>query len=168
MTRRNVDIVNGKSAPASDGRVVFELVHGVMHLFRAEQYRAYRDGPFELTHMEGRLLGFLARNDGAKLTELVAYMERDKGQLAKLVKNLREQDLIAGEDDPKDRRSVKLTLTTKGREIHESLRRQVDKLLEVAVKGMSATEKRQLAALLQRMRDNLGPDVETPAPAGSA
>ncbi len=167
MARHKVDIVNQKSATA-DGRAVFELVHAVMHLFRAEQYRAYRDGPFELTHMEGRLLGFLSRNDGAKLTGLVAYMERDKGQLAKLVKNLREQGLVAGQDDEQDRRSVKLTLTAKGREIHESLRRESGKLVDLAVRGLSTAEKRQLVALLQRMRDNLGPETDTPKPAASA
>jgi DNA-binding MarR family transcriptional regulator len=167
MSRQEVDIVN-KKPEATDARSVFELVHAVMHLFRAEQYRAYRDGPYELTHMEGRLLGFLARNDGAKLAELVTYMERDKGQLAKLVKNLREQGLIAGQDDEKDRRSVRLTLTAKGREIHTSLRRQVNKLAEQSVQGMNASEKRRLVELLQRMRENLGPDTETPRPAASA
>lgn len=118
--------------------------------------------------MEGRLLGFLSRNDGAKLTGLVAYMERDKGQLAKLVKNLREQGLVAGQDDEQDRRSVKLTLTAKGREIHESLRRESGKLVDLAVRGLSTAEKRQLVALLQRMRDNLGPETDTPKPAASA
>ncbi|EIQ00474.1 transcriptional regulator [Opitutaceae bacterium TAV1] len=166
MSRRSVDFVNKKSA--NDGLEVFESIHAIMHLFRAEQYRAFRDGLFDLTHMEGRLLGFLARNDGATLTDLVAYMERDKSQLARLVKSLKEHGLLTGKDDEKDRRSVRLQLTAEGHAVHESLRRRVDQLIGLAVKRLNAAERRQLIALLHRVRTNLGSDSDTPRPAASA
>jgi len=159
MNRKVVDSVNEKSP--NESREVFESIHAIMHLFRAEQYRAFRDGPFELTHMEGRLLGFLARNNGGTLRDLVGFMERDKGQLARLVKNLKEHGLIAGQDDEKDRRSVRLELTAKGRSIHTSLRRQVDRLSDLAIQGLTAAERRQLAILLQRIRANLTPSPDT-------
>jgi DNA-binding MarR family transcriptional regulator len=75
---------------------IFEAIHTIMHLFRSEQYRALRDGPYDLTHMEGKILAFLARNSGATLSELVAHSGRDKSQLARLIKGLREQGLLRG------------------------------------------------------------------------
>ena len=145
-----------KEKAVGEARAVFEAVHAIMHLFRAEQYRAFRDGPLELTHMEGRLLGFLARRGEATLTELAAHMERDKGQLARLIKNLKAAGLIEGAGDERDRRSVRLGLTARGHEVHDYLRRRVDRLAARALDGMNAGERASLAALLERMRGNLG------------
>jgi DNA-binding MarR family transcriptional regulator len=158
MNRTKVDIVNKKPEKKSDD--VFEAIHTIMHLFRSEQYRVLRDGPYELTHMEGKLLGFFSRHPGATLRDLVGHMRQDKGQLARLIKSLREQGLVEGKEDAEDRRSVRLQLTPEGRAIHQTLRHRVDVLSEQAVKGLSAAERKQLVALLQRIRTNLEPESE--------
>jgi DNA-binding MarR family transcriptional regulator len=149
---RKVDTVNEmKNAPEE----VVEAIHTIMHLFRSEQYRALRDGPYDLTHMEGKILAFLARNSGATLSELVAHSGRDKSQLARLIKSLREQGLLQGQNDKEDRRSVRLNLTSEGRAVHQSLRHQVERLSKVAVTGLGPEELRNLVALLQKVRSNL-------------
>jgi DNA-binding MarR family transcriptional regulator len=140
-----------KNAPEE----VFEAIHKIMHLFRSEQYRALRDGPYDLTHMEGKILAFLARNSGATLSELVAHSGRDKSQLARLIKSLREQGLLHGQNDKEDRRSVRLNLTSEGRAIHQSLQLQVGRLSKVAVTGLGDEELRNLVVLLQKVRSNL-------------
>lgn len=149
-----VDNVNKK--PGSGTAEVFDSVHRIMHLFRSEQYRVLRDGPYELTHMEGRLMGFFARRPGATLRDLVGHLKQDKGQLARLVKSLREQGLLSGKDDEGDRRSVRLELTPEGKKVHRMLRRQVGKLSDRAVQGLSRKERAELVALLRRVRGNLG------------
>jgi DNA-binding MarR family transcriptional regulator len=152
MESPTVDIVNQtKNAPDE----IFEAIHTIMHLFRSEQYQALRDGPYDLTHMEGKILAFLARNSGATLSELVARSGRDKSQLARLIKSLREQGLLQGQNDKDDRRNVRLTLTSEGRAIHQYLQHQVGRLSKVAVKGLGAQELRILVALLQKVRSNL-------------
>ena len=158
MGRKQVDKVNKKSAEGAE--LVFESIHRIMHLMRTEQYRVLRDGPHELTHLEGKVLGFFAHRPGATLRDLVEHAARDKGQLARLVRSLKDQGLLAGEGDAADRRSVRLSLTVAGRAIHESLGREVGRLSEQAIKGLSATERRQLIGLLQRIRANLAPGAE--------
>jgi DNA-binding MarR family transcriptional regulator len=153
MNRTEVDYVNQKTIQKSAD--VFESIHTIMHLFRVEQYRVLRDGPYELTQMEGKLLGFFAGNKGATLSDLVGHLRQDKGQLARLIKSLRGHGLLDGEDDAKDRRSVRLRLTTEGHAVHQTLRHQVELLSEVAVKDLSATERRQLVTLLHQVRVNL-------------
>lgn len=153
MNHTKVDIVNKKSLKESED--VFESIHTIMHLFRSEQYRVLRDGPHELTHMEGKLLGFFERNPGATLRDLTGHTRQDKGQLARLIKSLREYGLLEGRDDEGDRRSVRLHLTTEGLAIHQKLRQQVGRLSEIAIKGLSSSERTQLVTLLHQVRGNL-------------
>jgi DNA-binding MarR family transcriptional regulator len=152
MEAPKVDVVNQKKDAPDE---VFEAIHTIMHLFRMEQYRTQRDGPYHLTHMEGKILAFVARNSSATLSEIVAHSGRDKSQLARLIKSLRRQGLLQGQNDMEDRRSVRLTLTSEGRAIHQSLQNQVGRLSKVAVTGIGVQELRNLVALLQKIRSNL-------------
>jgi hypothetical protein len=52
-----MDVVNQKKDAPDE---VCEAIHTIMHLFRTEQYRTQRDGPYDLTHMEGKILAFVA------------------------------------------------------------------------------------------------------------
>lgn len=157
MTREPVDNVNKK--PEDPAQEIFEAIHSVMHLFRAEQYRAFRDGPHPLTHMEGKMLGFFARNPDATLSDLVAHSGRDKGQLARLIKTLKDQRLLEATENPADRRSTRLRLTAEGRAIHQTLRRQSARLAKLAVSGLDAEDCTRLVGLLQRVKTNLAADA---------
>ena len=102
MNRTKVANVNKKTAEVADD--VFESIHTVMHLFRSEQYRVLREGRYNLTHMEGKILGFFIRHPGATLRDLVVHLRRDKGQLARLIRSLKDQELLEGQTDAGDRR----------------------------------------------------------------
>lgn len=154
--RESVDKVNrqGRQDPADDE--VLELVHQVMHQFRSQLFQALRQGQHELTHMESKVLGFYARRPGATQSDLVQHTGRDKAQLARLIKGLRERGLLQGEADAADRRNVRLQLTAEGQSIQHALRHQARALETQAVQGLAEEEKRQLLALLRRVQDNLG------------
>ena len=150
MTRVNVP---RKADPLADD--VFASIHTIMHLFRAEQYRVLREGRYDLTHMEGKILGFFIRHPGATLRDLVAHMRQDKGQLARLIRSLKDHGLLEPQAGPRDRRRVPLQATREGRRIHQVLQRQVRKLSELAVKGLNPDERHQLATLLKKVQRNL-------------
>ena len=107
--RNKVDIVNRSAELADDD--VLELVHAVMHDYRSLQYRALRDGPHDITHMDSKVLAFFGRHPGATQSDLAQHSGRDKAQLARLIKGLREQGLLDGVADAADRRNLRLTLT---------------------------------------------------------
>ena len=153
MTRVLKAQVNKKGDPLADD--VFASIHTIMHLFRAEQYRVLREGRYDLTHMEGKILGFFYRYPGATLRDLVAHLKQDKGQLARLIRSLKDHELLAAQAGARDRRSVPLRPTGEGRRVHQILQRQVRRLSEVAIKGLNATERRQLAELLDKVQSNL-------------
>ncbi len=151
-----VDKVNHKAKPPGDE--VLELVHAVMHQFRAQQFQVLREGPHALTHMESKVLGFFARHPGATQTDLVQHSKRDKAQLARLIKGLRERGLLVGAADDTDRRNVRLSLTADGEAVQKALRRQAGQLQSQAIAGFSTAEREQLVALLVRVKHNLDGD----------
>lgn len=153
MMRKPVDIVNRKDMPADEA--VLELVHAVMHQFRSQQYRALEGGTHDITHMESKVMGFFARHAGATQSDLAQHSGRDKAQLARLIKGLRERGLLSGEADAADRRNMRLQLTEAGQAIQRALRTRGRKLEARAVAGLDAEQRRQLVELLQQVRRNL-------------
>jgi DNA-binding MarR family transcriptional regulator len=134
---------------------VFDAIHSIMHLFRARQLRGLRDQPHELTHMEYKALGFFARHPGATQGDLVAHSGRDKAQLARLLKGLRDKALLEAAPDHSDRRITRLTLSPQGRQLFDSLHDLGLQTSTVALAGMNADQLTELQALLRQIRANL-------------
>ena len=132
-----------------------ELIHAVMHRYRAQQYQVLREGPYDLTHMEGKVLGYLAAHPGATQSDLARDSGRDKAQLARLIKALRDQGLLLAQADAADRRNLHLLLTPQGQAVLAALQQQSDRLAAQAMDGLSAAERRQLAELLLRVKRNI-------------
>jgi DNA-binding MarR family transcriptional regulator len=161
IMRNSVDNVNhrvalkdtSKDEPSDDDAL--ELVHGVMHAYRSLQYRFLRDGPHDITHMDGKVLGYFQRHPGATQSDLAQHSGRDKAQLARLIKGLRDRGLLDAEVDAVDRRQVRLSLTGDGRAVQRALRKQALSVGAQAVAGLSADEYRLLCGLLRRVQGNL-------------
>lgn len=154
---KSVDKVN-HSGKASEEDIL-ELVHNVMHQYRWQQYQVLRDGPHDITHMESKVLGYFGRHVGATQSDLVLHSGRDKAQLARLIKGLRDRGLLSAESDENDRRNVRLSLTANGQSVQRALQQQAKRLSARAVAGMSAAERQQLLALMQRVSSNLDSPV---------
>ena len=135
---------------------VLELIHTVMHQYRARQYRFLRDGPSDITHMEGKVLGFFDRHPGGTQSDLAQHSGRDKAQLARLIKGLRDKGLLDAEADEADRRQVRLRLSDAGEQVQRELRRQARQVSAHALTGLSAAEQQLLMVLLKRVQAHLG------------
>ena len=143
------------AAAGSVADAVLELVHTVMHQFRSLQYHALRGGPVDITHMESKVMAFFAARPGATQSDLAQHSGRDKAQLARLVKGLRDRGLLIAEADAVDRRSVHLKLSAEGQAVQATLRRKARSLNGRAVEGLTAQQQRDLVALLGQVKANL-------------
>jgi DNA-binding MarR family transcriptional regulator len=130
-------------------------MHAIMHLYRSAQHRSLRDGPNDLAHMEVKALGFFARHPGATQSELVAHSGRDKAQVARQIRALRDRGLLDAEADEHDRRSSHLSLSSEGKAVHAALHSNDGRLKEQALLGFNEQEQAALVALLARVRANL-------------
>jgi DNA-binding MarR family transcriptional regulator len=153
IMRKTVDKVN--HAPRRPQDEVLDLVHTVMHQVRSQQYRVLRAGGHEITHMESKVLGYLARHPEATQRDMARSTGRDKAQLARLIKNLRERGLLTSRADPADRRNLRLSLTADGKSVLHTLQQQSARLASKAVAALGAAEVRQLVTLLRRVQQNL-------------
>ncbi|MDP1978532.1 MAG: MarR family transcriptional regulator [Undibacterium sp.] len=151
--RKTNDNVNHSLRNNEDG--VLDLIHTVMHQYRSMQYQALRDGPHDITHMEGKVLGFFGRHPGATQSDLAKHSGRDKAQLARLIKGLRDRGLLDAVADESDKRNVRLTLTSDGQSVLTVLRQQAKRLNTLALQEMDSHEQEQLLQLLQRVKVNL-------------
>ncbi|RYE93689.1 MAG: MarR family transcriptional regulator, partial [Oxalobacteraceae bacterium] len=82
-----------------------------MHLYRTQQHRSLRGAQHDLAHMEIKVLGFFARHPGGSPSDLVAHSGRDKAQVARQIRALRERGLLDVQADELDRRSSRLSLS---------------------------------------------------------
>ena len=153
IMRKEVDRVNQKDTVQYGDPL--ETMHAIVHLYRSRQLKGLRNGEHELAQMEVRALGYFARHPGATQSDLVAHSGRDKAQVARLIRALREGGLLEATADEQDRRSTRLALSSAGQEVFVGLHRQSGQLTEVALAGLSDDEKVQLVALLARVRANL-------------
>ena len=134
---------------------VFEAIHEIMHLFRAQQYHALRATAHALTHMENRALGYVARHPGASQRELVQRSGRDKAQVTRLVQGLRDKGMVEVRADEADRRGTRLYLTADGAAVHAEVRQHGLALAAQALSGLDDAERGQLEALLGRVQEQL-------------
>lgn len=146
IMQKEVDRVNQKRADDA-----LEVMHAIVHLYRSQQMR----GSHELAHMEIKVLRFFGRHPGATQSDLVAHSGRDKAQVARLIKGLRDAGMLDATADEADRRSTRLALSGAGQGVFAELHRQSGALGEVALKGFAPAEQAQLMALLARVRANL-------------
>jgi len=156
MMRESIDKVNhADESPAAGERDVLELIHSAMHRYRARQYRVLRDGPHDITHMDSRVLSYFDRHPGATQSDLAAHSGRDKAQLARLVKGLRERGLLDGVPDAVDRRNLRMTLTAQGKAVQRTLQQAARRLSAQAVAGLTDAQRAQLVEMLEQVNANL-------------
>jgi DNA-binding MarR family transcriptional regulator len=156
MMRKVNDNVNQLATKPQDE--VLDLVHAVMHRYRSQQYQVLRDGPHQITHMESKVLDYFGRHPGATQNDMSGHSGRDKAQLARLIKTLRDRELLVGTPSEIDRRSIHLTLTPDGESVLRLLQQQTKRLNAKAVAGLTKAQQRDFAEHLQRVKANLASD----------
>jgi DNA-binding MarR family transcriptional regulator len=137
--------------------LVFETAIG---LRRAATSRVEQDHGLPAQSFD--VLVRLARAPGQRLRmiDLAAEASLSPSGLTRSVDRLEAAGLVERESCREDRRGAFAVLTLQGRdqmaEVLRSHREQVERVLEAA---MTLDERRQLAALLERLRDSVSPET---------
>jgi DNA-binding MarR family transcriptional regulator len=107
------------------GRVL-EVVPQVMRAIRAEM-RTRRAA--DLSVSQFRALAFIARREGASLSDVAGHIGLALPSMSKMIDGLVARNLVRRETRPRDRRSVTLSLTQPGRALHQSARAAAQRFL---------------------------------------
>ena len=97
-------------------------------------------------------LRLIERHGPIVVTEMARRLEIDQSNASRQVRALEEQGLVARSVDPDDRRVARLGVTAAGRKVLARVRAVALNDYAVALEDWSATDRAQLAALLDRFR----------------
>src|SRR5438128_858587 len=137
-----VDFVN-----QIDDEQLFELLHEVVHSFKAVVQAAIADDESGLAGMEARALAFLTRHPGATAGDLVKRSGRDKGQVARLIATLAERGLVVRAEGA-DRRSHTLHVTPEGKAVQRRIERKRGRAAAGMFARLTPAERATFASLL--------------------
>ena len=96
------------------------------------------------------VLNVLAVRDGAIQQELGSAMGIDPSTMVALIDELESAGLAKRKPDPRDRRARQVSITAKGRRRLERARTMAFESEDEVLGGLTATERRDLLALLRR------------------
>lgn len=136
----------------------FENIHSLLHLYRSQLHNAMKLMHKDLSHMECKALAYFAHNGGASQTDLVAFMQRDKAQLNRIIKILKEQGLLSEVKDPKDKRRSCLYVTEEGQSVYQTLSATRQQICDNLIVGLTVEELDTLDVLMNKLKTNLEKD----------
>jgi DNA-binding MarR family transcriptional regulator len=82
-------------------------------------------------------------------------VQRDKGQLAKLINALKAKGYLIAKTDDIDKRQIRLELSKAGAEVQRQLRARTQQLADKACLGLSAKHRQDLMDSIEHMTKNL-------------
>ncbi|MBV8250579.1 MAG: MarR family transcriptional regulator [Comamonas sp.] len=133
---------------------VFEVLHDLLHLFRARLRRSMESIHPELTFNEVRILMHTGRHPGLTQKELVEHSHTDKAQMARTLAQLQDRGWLERSASASDKRVRCLRLSPQGQTLHARLRQLREALAAELLQECPPPLQAQLLALLEQARDS--------------
>lgn len=108
---------------------------------------------FDIGVIEWRILGFLAMKDRGSANEICQVLAIDKAAASRAVQQLEAKNLVAV--NPIDRRQNALSITAKGRKLHDKILPIALKRESILLSKLDAAEKDTLIKLLRKLRESI-------------
>ena len=136
---------------------VFELLHELLHLFRARLLQSIETAQPGLTFNEFRILMHTGRNPGITQKELVEHSHTDKAQMARTLAQLQDKGWLERSTSEADKRVRCLQLSAQGLQLYARLRTLREELAVELLKDcpqeMQAQLQTQLQVMLRLVKD---------------
>lgn len=130
---------------------LIEKMMCVMKSFHAHQGIPF--GEFKLSRPQVMVLFFVFRQkDGATGKDLAKFLNVTSGAVTQFIDVLVKKKLLQREEDSKDRRILRIRLTSMAQEKFASFKKSYYKSMGPAFKGLSEAEIEQLAILIQKIK----------------
>jgi len=129
-----------------------ELLEVVPIVMREIRVQMRSQGSLELTIPQFRVLNFVSRNRGCSLLEVADHLGLTSPSASTLVDALIERGLMTREEDPMDRRRVRLAVTSRGKAILEDATNATLEYLTGKLAGINAEEREVVARAMKILR----------------
>ena len=139
-------------APWTDRTLGF-LVTDIARLLRRSMDRRLQS--LGLTQAQWRAIVHLSRSEGMTQAALAESLEIQPITLTRLIDRMEHAGWVERRTHPLDRRAIQLYLTAQSQPILEEMAARASEVLREATHGLSPRVQRQLAATLERIKENL-------------
>ena len=127
---------------------VFEVLHDLMHLFRARLLQSLERIQPGLTFNEFRILMHTGRHPGITQKELVEHSHTDKAQMARMLTQLQDKGWLERSASEADKRVRCLQLSAQGQQLFAQLKNQREQIAAELLGDFPANQQKQLRELL--------------------
>ncbi|WP_456276009.1 MarR family winged helix-turn-helix transcriptional regulator [Bacillus sp. AK128] len=111
--------------------------------------------PYNLAPEQNLIMMLLWEKDGLTQNQLVESLDKDKTNIARMASNLEGKGFIKRMNCDHDRRSVRLYLTQKGKELGEDIIPIAEEFNEIVCNDISNEELLELERILSKINKNV-------------
>ena len=133
---------------------VFEVLHDLLHLFRARLLQSLEAVQPGLTFNEFRILMHTGRHPGITQKELVEHSHTDKAQMARTLAQLQDKGWLERSASEADKRVRCLQLSARGQQLFDQLRHRREQIATELLSDFPAAQQGLLHDLLLQARDS--------------
>jgi DNA-binding MarR family transcriptional regulator len=135
--------------PEESARELLEVVPLVTREIRSQMRSR---GSAELSVPQFRTLAFVNRNKGSSLSEVADHMGLTSPSASALVDGLIERGMMTREENPDDRRRVRLTITSRGQAILKTSTRGTLTYLAKKLSSVSSDDREAIVKTMEILR----------------
>ncbi|QXZ09278.1 MarR family transcriptional regulator [Comamonas sp. Y33R10-2] len=128
---------------------VFEVLHDLMHQFRARLLESLERIQPGLTFNEFRILMHAGRHPGITQKELVEHSHTDKAQMARTLAQLQDKGWLDRSASQADKRVRCLQLSAQGQQLFTQLKNRREQIATELLRDFPADQQTQLRELLK-------------------
>ena len=133
---------------------VFELLHDLLHLFRARLLQSIDIAQPGLTFNEFRILMHTGRHPGITQKELVEHSHTDKAQMARTLAQLQDKGWLERSASEADKRVRCLQLSAQGQQLFDQLRHRREQIATELLSDFPEAQQGLLHELLLQAKDS--------------
>lgn len=129
---------------------IFEVLHELLHRFRARMRQSMESVHPGLTFNEVRILTQTGRRPGITQKDLVEHSHTDKAQMARMLAQLQEKGWLERSASETDKRVRCLQLSPAGEQLFVQLKAQREQVATQLLKDFPTSQKDELLQLLKQ------------------
>lgn len=129
---------------------IFEVLHELLHRFRARMRQSMESVHPSLTFNEVRILMHTGRRPGITQKDLVEHSHTDKAQMARMLAQLQEKGWLERSASAADKRVRCLQLSPAGEQLFVQLKAQREQVATQLLKDFPTSQKDELLQLLKQ------------------
>lgn len=134
---------------------VTDIFFNILHSYKMAMRSTLKGHEPRLNGMNVKCLAFISNKENCTANDIVILFNRDKAQIARLIKEMMVNDWLTKAANPEDKRSQLLQLTSTGKELAELIRKTEQQVYKKMQENISAQELNEFKRIALNISANL-------------